>query len=170
MGRVVSEENLVAEREEARRQGKVVVFTNGCFDLLHRGHADYLAGARRLGDILYVGVNDDASVARLKGAGRPLVSEEDRAALVAALASVDRVVLFGEDTPRRLIARLLPDVLVKGGDYSPDEIVGAAEVRGAGGRVVVVPFVPGRSSSDLISKILNELGPRSKGVSKPLSP
>ncbi len=160
MGRVIAETDLVEEREAARLGRRAVVFTNGCFDLLHRGHAEYLAAARALGDLLYVGINTDRSVERLKGAGRPIVGQDDRAALVAALAAVDRVVLFDEDTPRRIIERLLPDVLVKGGDYRPAEIVGAAEVEAAGGRVVVLPYLEGRSTSGLISLILKHIDRR----------
>jgi rfaE bifunctional protein nucleotidyltransferase chain/domain len=169
MGRVVSEDALVAERQAARRDGRVVVFTNGCFDLLHRGHADSLAAARALGDLLVVGINTDRSVARLKGPGRPIVPEDDRAALVASIAAVDRVVLFDEDTPQRLVGRLLPDVHVKGGDYDPSEVVGAREVEASGGRVVVLPFLEGRSTSGLISLILKRFCGPSGGSSGPLS-
>lgn len=130
-----------------------VVFTNGCFDLLHRGHVEVLFRARELGDVLVVGLNSDASVRRLKGAGRPLVAQEDRAAIVAALACVDVVTIFDEDTPRELVAALLPDVLVKGGDYRPQDVVGATEVEAAGGRVVILPYLEGRSTTDLIRRI-----------------
>jgi D-glycero-beta-D-manno-heptose 1-phosphate adenylyltransferase len=130
-----------------------VVFTNGCFDLLHRGHVEYLNGARALGDRLIIGVNTDESVRRLKGAGRPLVLLEDRLYVLAALECVDAVTPFSEDTPRELIARLLPDVLVKGGDYHADDVVGGEEVRSAGGRVVILPFVAGRSSTSLIQRL-----------------
>ncbi|MBI4409638.1 MAG: D-glycero-beta-D-manno-heptose 1-phosphate adenylyltransferase [Gemmatimonadetes bacterium] len=130
-----------------------VVFTNGCFDLLHRGHVEVLFRARELGDMLVVGLNSDASVRRLKGAGRPLVAQEDRAAIVAALACVDVVTIFDEDTPRELVAALLPDVLVKGGDYRPQDVVGATEVEAAGGRVVILPYLEGRSTTDLIRRI-----------------
>lgn len=130
-----------------------VVFTNGCFDILHRGHVTYLEQARRLGDALVVGVNTDASVARLKGSGRPLVPEGDRAFVLAALSSVTAVTLFDEDTPTELIAALRPDVLVKGGDYTPEGIVGADTVERGGGRVVVIPYVEGRSTTDLIRRL-----------------
>ncbi len=119
------------------------MFTNGCFDLLHRGHIEHLAQARALGDVLVVGLNSDASVRRLKGTGRPLVAEGDRAAVLAALRSVDAVTLFDEDTPLELISTLLPDVLVKGGDYDLDGIVGRETVEKAGGEVRVLPFVEG---------------------------
>jgi D-beta-D-heptose 7-phosphate kinase/D-beta-D-heptose 1-phosphate adenosyltransferase len=130
-----------------------VVFTNGCFDLLHPGHVSYLDEARRLGDHLVVGVNTDASVQRLKGPGRPLVAQDDRALVVAALAAVDGVTLFDEDTPLALIEALKPDVLVKGGDYELDTIVGREAVESAGGEVRVIPFVAGHSTSELIQRI-----------------
>ena len=139
------------ERHGRPREGRLV-FTNGCFDLLHPGHVQYLDDARRLGTALVVGVNTDRSVRGLKGEGRPLVPQDARAIVLAGLASVDAVVLFDEDTPRELIAALLPDVLVKGGDYRPDEIVGAREVREAGGRVVVAPLVPGRSTTSILER------------------
>lgn len=127
-----------------------LVFTNGCFDLLHRGHVEYLYRARELGDRLVVGVNTDDSVRRLKGPERPLVPLEDRLYTLAGLGCVDAVTPFAEDTPRELIASLLPDILVKGGDYEADAVVGANEVRQAGGRVVILPFVEGRSTTGLI--------------------
>ncbi len=131
-----------------------LVFTNGCFDLLHRGHVECLSRARRLGDVLLVAVNSDASVRRLgKGHGRPLVDERSRAAVVAALECVDMVTIFDEDTPRALIAELQPDVLVKGGDYNEDEVAGAGVVRSLGGRVEIVPLVPGCSTSALVKRI-----------------
>jgi rfaE bifunctional protein nucleotidyltransferase chain/domain len=135
-------------------QGRKVVFTNGCFDLLHPGHVAYLEEARSLGDALVVGVNTDASAARLrKGPGRPVTPEHDRARVLAALACVDRVVLFGEDTPLALITALGPDVLVKGGDYALGEIVGREVVEARGGRVLALPFVPGYSTTQLIDRI-----------------
>ncbi|MDO9532892.1 MAG: D-glycero-beta-D-manno-heptose 1-phosphate adenylyltransferase [Deltaproteobacteria bacterium] len=140
--------------QDLQGQGKLAVFTNGCFDLLHVGHVRYLEAARSLGDGLIVGVNTDASVARLgKGPGRPLNPEGDRARVLAALACVDRVVLFGEDTPLELITRLAPDILVKGGDYQLDEIVGREAVLARGGRVVALPFVPGYSTTGLIERL-----------------
>lgn len=129
-----------------------VVFTNGVFDLLHRGHVAYLAAARGEGAALVVGVNTDASARRLKGPGRPLVPEEDRAYVLAGLAAVDAVVLFGEDTPRDLIAALEPDVLAKGADYALDAIVGADVVTARGGRVVRVPLEEGVSTTNLIAR------------------
>ena len=141
-------------RRFGRPRDRRVVFTNGCFDLLHAGHVASLVAARSLGDALVVGVNSDDSVRRLKGAGRPLMHQADRAYLIAALACVDGVITFDEDTPRALIAELLPDVLVKGGDYAVDDVVGRAEVEAAGGRVVLVPTLPGRSTTDLIERIV----------------
>ena len=130
------------------------MFTNGVFDLLHAGHVALLEAARSAGDALVVGVNTDASVRRLgKGADRPLVAEGERARVLAALAAVDCVVLFDEDTPLALIERLRPDVLVKGADYAPEAIVGAVEVEGWGGRVMRVPLVAGKSTSDLVRKL-----------------
>ncbi|MDX8381433.1 MAG: D-glycero-beta-D-manno-heptose 1-phosphate adenylyltransferase [Ghiorsea sp.] len=134
-------------------QGKKVVFTNGCFDLLHPGHIQYLADARALGDVLVLGLNADDSISRLKGSSRPINNLEDRAAMLMGLKSVDAVVAFEEDTPQKLISLLLPDALVKGGDYNTDDIVGAKEVRACGGEVIVVPFLKGYSSSKLIERI-----------------
>jgi len=156
-----STSHKVVDREAAARwvrdlqgKGQKVVFTNGCFDLLHLGHVRYLEEARSLGDALIVGVNTDASVRRLhKGPGRPLTSEADRARVLAACAGVDRVVLFGEDTPLNLITLLAPDILVKGGDYRLNEIVGRELVLARGGRVVALPFVQGYSTSQLIDRI-----------------
>jgi rfaE bifunctional protein nucleotidyltransferase chain/domain len=137
-----------------KAQGQKVVFTNGCFDLLHPGHVAYLEAARSLGDALVVGVNTDASARRLeKGPGRPVNPEGDRARVLAALACVDQVVLFEEDTPLALITALQPDILVKGGDYALEEIVGREEVEARGGRVLPLPFVPGYSTTELIKRI-----------------
>lgn len=135
-----------------------VVFTNGVFDLLHPGHVDVLLGARREGDALVVGVNSDASVKRLKGPERPVRSEIERSYVLAALAMVDCVVIFGEDTPLDLIRRLRPDVLVKGGDYTVDTIVGSADVRSWGGRVAVVPLTPGQSTTSIIERLRGQAG------------
>jgi len=151
------DQKLLGREDAVERYGRprsdTVVFTNGCFDVLHRGHVVYLDRARRLGDALVVGVNTDSSVRRLKGPDRPLVQQDDRARILAALECVDAVVLFDEDTPRELIAALLPDILVKGGDYAPDEIVGREAVEGAGGRVEVIPFVEGYSTTDLMKRV-----------------
>jgi D-beta-D-heptose 7-phosphate kinase/D-beta-D-heptose 1-phosphate adenosyltransferase len=130
-----------------------LVFTNGVFDLLHPGHVDVLLGARREGDHLVVGLNADASVRRLKGPERPVRSEAERAYVLAALACVDAVVVFAEDTPLALVQRLQPDVIVKGGDYTPGTIIGAEVVRARGGRVVVIPLTPGQSTTSIIAKL-----------------
>jgi len=140
-------------RQTWAMQAKKVVFTNGCFDLLHPGHIKYLNDAKVMGDVLIVGLNADASISRLKGNSRPINPLTDRAAMLMGLKSIDAVVAFEEDTPHKLISMLLPDVLVKGGDYAPDDIVGAKEVRDAGGEVIVVPFLAGYSSSKLIERI-----------------
>ena len=144
---------LLRARAELRARGRTLVFTNGCFDILHVGHVRYLKAARGLGDALLVAVNSDRSVRALKGAGRPVLSEAERAELLAALSSVDFVTVFDEESPRALIAELLPDVLVKGGDYAPEEIHGREEVEAAGGRVVALPFVEGASTTGIIERI-----------------
>lgn len=149
--KVLSREALL-ERFGRPRSG-TLVFTNGCFDILHRGHVEYLYAARALGDALVVGLNTDASVRRLKGEGRPLNGQDDRAIVLAGLGCVDAVTLFDEDTPRDLIATLLPDVLVKGGDYRPEDVVGREEVERAGGRVVILPYLEGRSTTGLVRRI-----------------
>ena len=136
------------------RPGRTVVFTNGCFDLLHAGHADLLARARALGDLLVVGLNDDASVARLKGPSRPVTPQAQRAYVLASLACVDYVSLFAEDTPLELILAAQPDVLVKGGDWPVASIVGGDAVTARGGRVVSLPLVPGLSTTAVIERIL----------------
>ncbi len=149
--KVLSREELLARF--GRPRDHRLVFTNGCFDILHRGHVEYLHQARALGDALVVGVNTDASVERLKGPGRPVVPQNDRALILAALESVDAVTLFHEDTPQALIAALLPDVLAKGGDYSIEGVVGRAEVEEAGGEVKLIPYIEGRSTTDLLHSI-----------------
>jgi rfaE bifunctional protein nucleotidyltransferase chain/domain len=144
----------IGERLEAwRTAGEIIVFTNGVFDLLHRGHVEYLEEAANLGDRLVVGVNDDASVRRLKGPGRPIVPGEERAELVGALACVDAVVLFEDDTPERLIREVRPGVLVKGGDWTVDRIVGREFVESLGGRVLSIPLREGSSTSALVERI-----------------
>lgn len=139
-----------------KNTGKIIVFTNGCFDLLHKGHVTYLEGAKRLGDVLVVGLNSDASVKRLKGENRPVKDIESRVAVLAGMASVDVVVVFEEDTPLKLIEGILPDVLVKGGDYKIEDIVGADVVIQNGGEVKIIDFVPGFSSSVIIQKMEND--------------
>jgi rfaE bifunctional protein nucleotidyltransferase chain/domain len=143
------------EVQRARRRGERVVFTNGCFDLLHVGHVRCLERARRLGDRLLVAVNTDASVRRLKGARRPIVTARQRAEVLGALECVDWVVLFREDTPLALIRALRPDVLAKGGDWAPDAIVGGDLVRGWGGRVVSLPQIPGVRTSRILERVLS---------------
>ena len=142
-----------ATRWRASLGQRTLVFTNGVFDLLHPGHVDVLLAARREGDALIVGLNSDDSVRRLKGPGRPVRSEPERAYVLAALAMVDVVVVFDQDTPLQLIELLRPDVLVKGGDYTESAIVGAAEVRGGGGRVLVVPLTPGQSTTSIVERV-----------------
>jgi len=133
-------------------------FTNGCFDLIHPGHVRYLADARALGDFLVVGLNSDASVARLKGPGRPLQDEAARAAILLGLRSVDAVIRFDEDTPQELIRALQPDVLVKGGDYTPETVVGRDLVEARGGKLVLIPFLPGHSTSRIEQRIRSGRG------------
>jgi D-glycero-beta-D-manno-heptose 1-phosphate adenylyltransferase len=153
MGELISSPKLQRLRGQWKFFGKKVVFTNGCFDILHRGHVDYLSKAKSLGDILIVGLNDDASVTRLKGPQRPLVEQEDRADILAALKSVDYVCIFSEDTPYEIIKALVPDVLVKGSDWPIDKVVGKDIVESAGGVVQTIEFLPNRSTSKLIAKI-----------------
>lgn len=149
-GKILSWED--ARRWRASQPGRVV-FTNGVFDLLHPGHVDVLTGARREGDALIVGINSDASVRRLKGAERPIRTARDRAYVLAALEVVDAVTVFDQDTPLELIQTVLPDVLVKGGDYTPETIVGAREVRERGGTVVVIPLTPDQSTTSIIDTL-----------------
>ena len=144
---------MLAERERLRAAGARLVFTNGVFDLLHVGHVRYLAQARALGDALVVAINSDRSVRELKGPARPVFDEAERAEILAALRHVDYVVVFDDISPRSLIKSLLPDVLVKGGDYQLDEIHGREEVEAAGGKVISLPFVPGASTSSLIDRM-----------------
>ncbi len=144
---------LQIERERLRQAGKKVVFTNGCFDLLHPGHVRYLQQARALGDALIVALNSDRSVRELKGDKRPILTEAERSEVMAALACVDFVTVFDEPTPREIISALLPDVLVKGGDWGIDAIIGREEVEAAGGQVISLPFVDGCSTSDVIQRI-----------------
>jgi D-beta-D-heptose 7-phosphate kinase/D-beta-D-heptose 1-phosphate adenosyltransferase len=153
LGKVYSLSALKTEIKFWRETGKSIVFTNGCFDLLHRGHVEYLWKAKSMGDILIIGLNSDASVRRLKGAGRPLTSEEDRLYMLSHLDMVDAVCLFSEDTPLSIISEVQPDVLVKGGDYSIHEIVGREIVERRGGKVITVPVVKGKSTSNLIDQI-----------------
>ncbi|HUL98571.1 MAG TPA: D-glycero-beta-D-manno-heptose 1-phosphate adenylyltransferase [Mycobacterium sp.] len=151
---MLSRAALAARVADARLHGVRIVLTNGCFDLLHVGHLHLLQRARALGDILVVAINDDASVKRLKGQSRPLMPEVQRAEMLAALRFVDYVTLFSESTPLRLIQVVRPDVLVKGGDYTPDQVVGRDVVERHGGRVEIVPLLPGLSTSALVDAII----------------
>ncbi len=156
--KILSLDQLLLERARLRTAGRQLVFTNGVFDILHVGHVRYLEQARTLGDVVVVAINSDASARKLKGEGRPLINQDERAEILAALRTVDYVTIFDDVSPRSLIARLLPDVLVKGGDYALDEIHGREEVEAAGGRVVSLPFVEGVfvegvSSSGIIEKM-----------------
>ncbi len=151
-GKILGAPDLRLRLERAK--GRKVVFTNGCFDLLHVGHIQYLQHAKRLGDLLVIGLNDDASVRRVKEEGRPLIAERQRALLLSALECVDYVVFFSEDTPENLIREIRPDILVKGGDYAPDEVLGRDIVESYGGRVVLLPFVDGVSTTNIVNTIL----------------
>lgn len=153
--KIVTQAKAARIREKLKRQGKKVVFTNGCFDLIHAGHAVYLDAARRLGDFLVVGLNLDLSVRRLKGKGRPILKFRERALLLSYLIPVDLVVGFGDDTPIRLIKRIRPDILVKGADYKISEIVGAREVRSWEGKVKTIPLTRGKSTSRIIDNLLS---------------
>jgi D-beta-D-heptose 7-phosphate kinase/D-beta-D-heptose 1-phosphate adenosyltransferase len=155
MGKIVSQEEMIQVAAHEKRGGRRVVFTNGCFDLLHPGHVRCLAEARGLGDLLVVAINSDRSVRSNKGPERPLVTEQDRAEVLAALASVDYVTIFDEPTPRELISRVLPSVLVKGADWALDQVAGREEVEAAGGRVVSIPLAPGYSTTNLVQRIRN---------------
>lgn len=147
--------NLLKIREQLRQQGKKVVFTNGCFDLLHGGHIHLFKEAKKLGDVLLVAVNDDASVRKIKGYSRPIFSLEERLEILEAVEYIDYLTFFSEETPQKIISSLLPDVLVKGGDWKLQEVVGRSEVEQAGGEVVVIPYLKAHSSSAIIKKILN---------------
>lgn len=151
--KIKTREELAELRSGMAQQGKVVVFTNGCFDIIHRGHVEYLDRASRLGDVLIIGLNSDESTRRLKGKGRPIIPQEDRAYILASLAMVDYVSIFDEDTPLELIKLIKPGVLVKGGDYKPDEIVGRDFVEQQGGKVLTIPLVPNRSTTEIIDKL-----------------
>ncbi|MDT7602380.1 MAG: D-beta-D-heptose 7-phosphate kinase / D-beta-D-heptose 1-phosphate adenosyltransferase [Acidobacteriota bacterium] len=151
--KILSRDRAAEVRARLRVEGRRLVFTNGCFDLLHVGHVRYLQAARALGDALIVAINSDRAVRELKGAGRPVMSEDERAEVLAALEAVSYVTVFDELSPRTLIAQLLPDVLAKGGDYALAEIHGREEVEAAGGRVVALPFIAGASTSGIIERI-----------------
>jgi D-beta-D-heptose 7-phosphate kinase/D-beta-D-heptose 1-phosphate adenosyltransferase len=164
MGKIVSQDELILLIAREKRNGRRVVFTNGCFDLLHPGHVRCLAEARALGDLLVVAVNSDRSVRGNKGPERPLVPQNDRAEVLAALCSVDYVTIFDEPTPRDLIASVLPSVLVKGADWGLNEVVGREEVEAAGGRVVSIPLARGYSTTSLLEKIRKAAAPVEDGA------
>jgi len=151
--KVKSLDELTKLRVNFGREEKTTVFTNGCFDVLHRGHIHLFRQAKECGDILIVAVNDDLSVRNLKGPARPVFPLEERLEVLEAVDSIDYLTSFSEPTPRELIQALLPDVLVKGGDWKPSEVVGREEVEGAGGKVIIIPYLPGRSSSEILNKI-----------------
>lgn len=157
MGKIYNNKDLSEAVEKWRSEEKVIVFTNGCFDIIHRGHVEYIADAKKMGDILVLGLNSDESVKDLKGTGRPFVSQDDRAYILAQLIPVDAVAIFEEETPLNLIKLVKPDVLVKGGDYSMNEIVGKHEVEEDGGTVIAIPLVKGKSTTGLIEKIRNTI-------------
>jgi rfaE bifunctional protein nucleotidyltransferase chain/domain len=153
LGSIYTREQLIGVRQEWKRAGRKVVFTNGCYDILHPGHIRLLESARSLGDILILALNTDASVQRLKGPTRPLIAESDRAELAAALEAVDAVTFFDEDTPRELIAAVLPDILIKGADWA-HFIAGREEVEAAGGQVLALPLEPGYSTTGILEEVL----------------
>lgn len=153
MGQFYSKDELIAARAIWKREGRKVVFTNGCYDILHPGHIRLLESARSLGDLLILALNTDASVQRLKGPSRPLIHQQDRADMACALAAVDVVAFFDEDTPRELIAAVLPDVLIKGADWA-HFVAGREEVEAAGGQVLTVPLQPGFSTTNIVDEIL----------------
>lgn len=155
MGQVLNKQDFLDRIAGVRAQNKTIVTTNGCFDLLHAGHVRYLKQAKELGDILVVCLNSDKSVRRLKGPTRPLNPEEDRAEVLAGLASVDYVIIFEEDTPSAILGRIKPDIHVKGGDYTEDTLPEAETVRSGGGRVIFIPLVEGRSTTNIIKRMNN---------------
>ena len=158
MNKIVSRETLKEELNMLRQAGKTIVFTNGCFDILHVGHVRYLREAKKLADILVLALNSDASVRAIKGEKRPLVPEDERADIMAALESIDYVILFDDPTPQQLVEYLQPDILVKGGDWAEAAIAGADFVKASGGRVITIPLTEGRSTTNIIEKIRQVYG------------
>ena len=154
MEKIQDIQSLVPIRQSLKDHQKKTVFTNGCFDILHRGHIHLFHEAKKLGDILIVAVNDDSSIRKIKGSTRPIFPLEERMEVLDAIADIDFLVSFSEETPREIITSLLPDVLVKGGDWKPGEIVGKKEVEQAGGEVITIPYLPHHSSSDIIGRII----------------
>ena len=157
-GKLKNLDELTELAAQARQNGKSVVFTNGCFDILHRGHVHVLRQAKAAGDLLIVALNSDRSVQEIKGAHRPVLPESDRIELIGAMEMVDYVIIFDEPDPYKLIAAIKPDVLAKGGDWSAEKIIGADVVEQAGGRIVMIPYLKGFSTSEIIGRILNENG------------
>jgi rfaE bifunctional protein nucleotidyltransferase chain/domain len=154
MGKIVNLDQLIRIRKKAKRDHKKVVFTNGCFDILHRGHIECLKKAKSFGDLLIVGLNSDSSVKKLKGDKRPILPQDDRAEILASLGMVDYVCIFEEETPQKIISALIPDVLVKGSDYKKKEIVGKDVVEAHGGKVLTVKEIRGKSTKNIIQKII----------------
>lgn len=154
MGRIVNLDEIIEIRNKLKSEGKKIVFTNGCFDILHRGHVEYLMKAKELGDVLIVGLNSDSSVRKIKGEGRPIVPQEDRAFILSNFAFVDYVVIFDEPTPYELISKIVPDVLVKGSDWSVENVVGRDVVEANGGKVVLIELTPNRSTTNIIKTII----------------
>lgn len=161
MNKIYSREKLKEELDRCQREGKQIVFTNGCFDILHVGHTRYLREAKKIGDILVLALNSDSSVRAIKGERRPLVPEDERADVVASLESVDYVTIFSELTPLELIEYLKPDILVKGGDWAEEDIVGRESVKRWGGRVVIIPEIKEASTTNIIEKVINVYGEES---------
>jgi rfaE bifunctional protein nucleotidyltransferase chain/domain len=147
-------DELLKIREELKRKNRKVVFTNGCFDLLHSGHIHLFREAKKMGDVFIVAVNEDESVRKIKGGSRPIFPLEERLEVLEAIEDIDYLATFSEETPQRIISALLPDVLVKGGDWRPEEVVGKREVEDAGGRVEIIPYLEGRSSSEIVDRII----------------
>jgi rfaE bifunctional protein nucleotidyltransferase chain/domain len=160
MGKIVGVDEITKISFELKSKGKKIVFTNGCFDILHRGHVEYLSKAKQLGDVLIVGLNSDSSVKMIKGDKRPIVPQEDRAFILSNLSFVDYVVIFDEPTPYELISKIVPDVLVKGSDWSQENVVGKDIVEANGGKVVLIEIVPGRSTTNVIKTIIERFCPR----------
>ena len=147
-------DELLKIRQELKRQKRTVVFTNGCFDLLHSGHVHIFREAKKLGDVFIVAVNEDESVRKIKGSSRPIFPLDERIEVLESIEDIDHLLPFSEETPQRIIAALLPDVLVKGGDWKPEEVVGKEEVEHAGGRVKIIPYLEGRSTSEIVDRII----------------
>lgn len=147
--------DLVNIRSQLKQKGKKVVFTNGCFDLLHSGHIHLFREAKKKGDVFIVAVNDDSSIKKIKGTSRPIFPLKERIEILGAIEKIDYLTSFSEEIPQKIIARLLPDVLVKGGDWRPEEVVGKKEVEEAGGEVVIIPYLEGSSSSDIVKRIVS---------------